>query len=221
VEGDEEFKCSSMKLLDDMKTKTKSPVESSYGFDTSQAPQSISHNASRAQELLAEATFIYRESNSAGDPCYPYRHPIIQKVVNITWFQNKDDVGIIFHQYFAPIPFEAIALVLTVIECCIDEWSTGTCKESTWKEVDYNANYLSHLNSLRDLRNRGLHQKSRDPLQRIQQNLLRAARLHAGAPPHPTTGSGKLSINALDAAVEEDPPEYDSDPVSAFSCNLK
>jgi len=31
------------------------------------------------------------------------------------WFQNKDDIGIIFHEYFAPIPFEAIALVLTVV----------------------------------------------------------------------------------------------------------
>jgi hypothetical protein len=49
-----------MKLLKDMKTKTKSAVESSYEFDTSQAPQSISRNASRAQALLAETTFIYR-----------------------------------------------------------------------------------------------------------------------------------------------------------------
>jgi hypothetical protein len=49
-----------MKLLNDMKMKTKSAVDSSYEFDTSQAPQSISHNASRAQELLAETTFIYR-----------------------------------------------------------------------------------------------------------------------------------------------------------------
>ena len=54
-----QFKCSSMKLLDDMKTKTKSAVESSYEFDSSQAPQSISRNASRAQALLAETTFIY------------------------------------------------------------------------------------------------------------------------------------------------------------------
>ena len=54
-----QFKCSSMKLLDDMKTKTKSAVESSYEFDSSQAPQSIGRNASRAQALLAETAFIY------------------------------------------------------------------------------------------------------------------------------------------------------------------
>jgi hypothetical protein len=57
---DFQFKCSSMKLLNDMKTKIKSAVESSYGFDTSRAPDSISRNASRAQALLPNATFIYR-----------------------------------------------------------------------------------------------------------------------------------------------------------------
>jgi len=57
---DFQFKCSSMKLLNDMKTKFKPAVEFFYEFDTSQAPQSISRNASRAQALLIERTFIYR-----------------------------------------------------------------------------------------------------------------------------------------------------------------
>jgi hypothetical protein len=57
---DFQVKCSSMKLLNDMKMKAKSAVESSYEFDTSQAPQSISRNTRRAQALLAETTFIYQ-----------------------------------------------------------------------------------------------------------------------------------------------------------------
>jgi hypothetical protein len=68
-----------------------------------------------------------------------------------------DDVGTIFHECFAPIPFAATALVLTVVRSklraltlnfdglytlssdrgCIEEWSTGTYKESSWKEVHY------------------------------------------------------------------------------------
>ena len=55
-----QFKCTSVELLNDMKTKTKFAVESLYDFDTSQAPQSISRNADRAQALLADTTFIYR-----------------------------------------------------------------------------------------------------------------------------------------------------------------
>ena len=58
--GFQKFRCSSMKLLNDMKTKARSAVESSYEFETSQALRSISRNASRAQALLAETTFIYR-----------------------------------------------------------------------------------------------------------------------------------------------------------------
>jgi hypothetical protein len=57
LHSDFQLKCSSMMLLNDMKTKTKYAVESSYEFDTSRAPQSISRNASRA---LAETAFIYR-----------------------------------------------------------------------------------------------------------------------------------------------------------------
>ncbi|KAI0274556.1 hypothetical protein BGY98DRAFT_992533 [Russula aff. rugulosa BPL654] len=104
-----------MKLLNEMKMKTQSVVKSLYEFNTSQDPQSISRNASRAQALLAETTFIYQEFNFGGRPRHPHRHPIIQKVVNLTWFQNKYDIAIIHHQYFTPIPFEAIALVLTVV----------------------------------------------------------------------------------------------------------
>ena len=35
-------------------------MESSYEFDTSRDSESIGRNASRAQALLAEATFIYQ-----------------------------------------------------------------------------------------------------------------------------------------------------------------
>jgi hypothetical protein len=55
-----QFTCNSMRFLTDMKMKIKHAVESSYEFDTSQAPNSIDHNASHAQALLAKMTFIYR-----------------------------------------------------------------------------------------------------------------------------------------------------------------
>ena len=54
-----QFTCSGMNFLTDMKTRIKHAVESSYEFDTSQAPNSISRNASRAHVLLAETSFIY------------------------------------------------------------------------------------------------------------------------------------------------------------------
>ena len=110
-------------------------VETLYEFDTSQAPESIGRNANRAQALRTKMRFVYRvrrfspplqpidhrrlsqEPNIGGpeDPHHPYRHPIIQKVINITWFKNKDDDGILFYDYFSPIPIEVIALALTAV----------------------------------------------------------------------------------------------------------
>ena len=63
------------------------------------------------------------------------------------------------------------------IECCIDEWSTGTCKESMWEEEHYKTCYLTHLSSLRDLNSHGPHQEGKDLLAEIQDDLLKNARL--------------------------------------------
>ena len=49
-----------MRFLTDLKKKIKPTVQSSYGFDTSRAPDSIGRNARRAQALLSRMTFIYR-----------------------------------------------------------------------------------------------------------------------------------------------------------------
>jgi len=198
-----------MRFLTDIRAKIMHAVESLYDFDTSQAPESIGRNSSRAQALRTKMTFVYREPNIGGVPHHPYRHPILQKVINLTWFKNKEDDGILFHDYFSPVPIEAIALALTVIECCIDEWSTGTRKDSNWSEVQYEAIYSSHRNSLHDLRNHGRREHGGDLLAQIQFDLLKDARKHAGAPPDPITGQGRFLIEELEAAVEEDLPAYD------------
>ena len=44
-----------------------------------------------------------------------YQHPIIQKAVNVMWFQNKQDEGIQYMDMFKPVLIAAIALVLTVV----------------------------------------------------------------------------------------------------------
>jgi Domain of unknown function (DUF6532) len=45
----------------------------------------------------------------------PYRHPIIQRAINISWFRDKNDVGAQHHEHFTPMPERAIALTLTVV----------------------------------------------------------------------------------------------------------
>jgi hypothetical protein len=57
---DIQFVDTSTILLSDMKMVMKHAVEALYGFNTSRAPDSISHNASHAQALLTSMSFIYR-----------------------------------------------------------------------------------------------------------------------------------------------------------------
>jgi hypothetical protein len=44
-----------------------------------------------------------------------YRNPLIQKIVNVMWFRNRQDEGVTYRKYFHPMRAETVALVLTVV----------------------------------------------------------------------------------------------------------
>ncbi|KAH9016281.1 hypothetical protein EDB84DRAFT_742826 [Lactarius hengduanensis] len=192
-----------------MKPRLATLVETMYHFKTSQAHASISYNAGRAQELLRNLNFIYPEPRTGRDL---YRHPIIQRAIDTTWFRNKDDVGVVNHEQFSPMPISIIAITLTVIECCIDEWSDGTQRDCNWDDAKFQTVYDSHFSSLVDFQ-----AQRPTSLYQLQCDLSRNARVHAGVPPDPVTGSSRLPPGALDAVREEPspgpsptaPPNYD------------
>ncbi|KAH9035131.1 hypothetical protein EDB83DRAFT_2525086 [Lactarius deliciosus] len=196
-----------MKFFVDTKTKIMHAVEAQYGFDTSHAPDSISRNASLAQALLSHMAFIYREPDSGGIPRHPYRHPGLQKAINITWFQDKEADGVTYHEHFSPVSIPAIAFILAVVECCIDEWTDGTRKDTEWDENQCKTVYQSHISSLNDFWQHGINQGA-DLFEHIRGDLLKEARKHAGVPPVPVTDLGRFSRSALDAAHQEDLPAY-------------
>ncbi|KAF8484453.1 hypothetical protein DFH94DRAFT_713756 [Russula ochroleuca] len=164
------FTVNSMSLLSEMKTKLRHAVETLYEFNPNQTPGSISYNIAHANELLTKMAFIYREHNSSRNPLHKYQHPIIQKAINIMWFKHKNDDGMTSQEHFSPIPIPALALVLTVTQCCIDEWTDGTRKGSSWDEERFKAVYRSHLEPLSQIHEGG------DPLEEIRRDLLRNAR---------------------------------------------
>ncbi|KAG2354757.1 hypothetical protein BDR07DRAFT_1382006 [Suillus spraguei] len=65
-----------------------------------------------------------------------YKMELLQLGINIMWFTNQHDEGVIHHKYLNPMPIKVIALVLTTIECCIDKWLQGvdtlTISSSSW-----------------------------------------------------------------------------------------
>jgi hypothetical protein len=44
-----------------------------------------------------------------------YRNKNIQKVINAMWFAKKLDEGVVYHEYFKPLPDVTLALVLTAV----------------------------------------------------------------------------------------------------------
>ncbi|KAG2048812.1 hypothetical protein BDR06DRAFT_894802, partial [Suillus hirtellus] len=58
------------------------------------------------------------------------------------------DEGIVYNKFFNPMPIKVIALTLTAIECCIDEWMQGVKEDIKFTAIAYASVYNNHLNSL-------------------------------------------------------------------------
>ncbi|KAI0280059.1 hypothetical protein BGY98DRAFT_966330 [Russula aff. rugulosa BPL654] len=164
-----------LRLCAVMKPKVSTLVEHLYQFKTSSAPESIRSNVELAKVLLKDMNFIYPEARDREKRYTPYSHPIIQQAVNATLFRNRDDAGVVYHEHFSPMPIPVIALVLTVVQWCIDEWSDGQQKDSSWDERTLHGVYSSHISSLFSFQAQGL-ERNIDVLCQLQCDLLRNAR---------------------------------------------
>ncbi|KAH9023486.1 hypothetical protein EDB85DRAFT_1984460 [Lactarius pseudohatsudake] len=152
-------------------------VDIFYDFDERHSPDSIDRNKSLVHGLLFHMSFVFR-------------NPVIQKAINVLWFRNREDDGIMFHEHFSPMPIPAIAFIIMLIECCIDEWADGIRKETRWKEVQFQTAYETHIKMLRHFQQLGVVQGVE--FERMRSDLLNEARRHAGVPADLVTESGGL-----------------------------
>ncbi|KIK15164.1 hypothetical protein PISMIDRAFT_40394, partial [Pisolithus microcarpus 441] len=125
-------------------------VEAVYGFYSSQSKSAIKKNCTLAEELKEGMNFAFKVRLYCHIQCSFLKVLLIQKIVNMMWFTNKHDNGIAFPEHFKPFPHPALALVLTAIECCIDEWATSTQMDITFTIQEYRNVFESHLNCLRE-----------------------------------------------------------------------
>ncbi|KAI0274569.1 hypothetical protein BGY98DRAFT_935757 [Russula aff. rugulosa BPL654] len=143
-------------------------VERHYGFETSKAPKSLTHNIELARALKTDGAFSKGDEENE----LPYHHRIIQQAINVVCFSNL----------FNPMPYEAIALVLAVIECCIDEWSNGPWITIPFAYENYKDVYCNHLEVLKGLSDQGLKLRGCDPLRQLRYEIFNRGRDHAGVP---------------------------------------
>jgi hypothetical protein len=98
-----------------VKAKVTPLVTKFYEFETGEAAEILNLNIEKARSLKTDATFIN------GERGLPYRHPIIQQCINVIWFEDHRGEGVRFDKEFNPVPYEAVALVLTAVRTCLSK----------------------------------------------------------------------------------------------------
>ncbi|KAF8220648.1 hypothetical protein L208DRAFT_1332651 [Tricholoma matsutake] len=128
-----------------------------------------------------------------------YQARILQKVMNVMWFRNKQDEGVVHAAQFSTLTISALALVLAAIECCIDEWITGVRTDIPFSTALYKDIYEDHIHCLERF--------DKITKQQILTNILiklyNRGRFHAGAQLISTAGTPTISDNAFIAALKE------------------
>ncbi|KAG1899552.1 uncharacterized protein F5891DRAFT_1189703 [Suillus fuscotomentosus] len=116
-------------------------------------------NRDLAETLKEGSSFVFKEKKSD-----IYKSDLIQAGINDMWFMNHIDEGIIYAEYFDPFLVKMLALILTVIECCIDEWATDMREDIKFAAVIDSPVYLTASYKL---------------LEKITDNFLNVAQFHA------------------------------------------
>jgi len=174
-------------------------VERYYGFDTSKAAESLSHNIELARALKKDAAFTYGDEEHT----LPYRHRVIQQAINVIWFNDRSSDGVVFSNVFNPMPYEAIALVLALIECCIDEWSSGSWTRIPFTYENYHEVYSHHLSAMKSLSGQGLELRGCDPLRQLRSEMFNRGRDHAGVPRRSMSQERSWPRDKVDAACDK------------------
>ncbi|KAG6807984.1 hypothetical protein H0H92_005806 [Tricholoma furcatifolium] len=197
-------------LRGELKTKARLLVEASFGFETGEHCKIIKKNHERAEFLKEDHCFLYKYPSEELENCKElYQNPLIQKIVNAMWFQNKHNEGIKFMDIFNPFPILTLALVLSVIDCCLDEWMTGIKTDAPFKAKFYSDIYEGHLKNFRMFDEQS--QKSRSGLcNAILVKLHNRGRFNAGAQPASTLNFPSLSHCVFELAIKE----YLNDPLT-------
>ncbi|KAG2358204.1 hypothetical protein BDR07DRAFT_1220573, partial [Suillus spraguei] len=83
-----------------------------------------------------------------------YKSELLQDGINIMWFANRIDEGVVYHKYFSPMPVQVVALILIAIECCIDEWLQGLKENIKFTSASYASVYKDHFGLLQHFHER-------------------------------------------------------------------
>lgn len=191
-------------LRGELKTKARPIVETYYDFESGIHQKIIARNRDVAEELKDGYGYTYKQNHRThSERRGLYKNPLIQKIVNVMWFRNRQDEGIKFNKYFHPIKPEMVALVLTVIDCCIDEWMTGIRADCAFTTAAYRDTYLEHLQCIEEFKSHDERHGNNKIFDNISLKLYNRGRFHGGAQPISLAKMRVISSSAFEAAIKE------------------
>ncbi|KIK79384.1 hypothetical protein PAXRUDRAFT_36458 [Paxillus rubicundulus Ve08.2h10] len=175
-----------------------------YGFESSAKSVIKARNRKLVEDLTEDFGFCYKSLGDSADDVGRkglYEHKIIRKAVNISFYKDKRDEGVRYPQYFQPFPVAGKALILTVIEACIDEWSSGERCDIQFNEPIYKPVYHIHLSQLQKFAE---YTKTHEILPKMLKRLDDSGRQHAKVEtPLDTIQKRALREDAIAAAIHE------------------
>ncbi|KAG6877099.1 hypothetical protein C0992_010838, partial [Termitomyces sp. T32_za158] len=123
-------------------------VQSAFKFQI--ASKYMKKNIKISAILSKNCSFHYKDPNTQQGYL---QNAIVLSILVTAWFKDASDIGALFPQYFNPISLHSLALVLTAIDFCITEWSSGTFKKGAFTEKLYSETYKVFFEDLKKWHN--------------------------------------------------------------------
>ncbi|KAI0674505.1 hypothetical protein C8Q78DRAFT_966790 [Trametes maxima] len=136
-------------LRGELKIAACNTMRSCYDFKGVAAPAARQHNIDRARFLLASRNFAYKVLGPL-DEGGLYEAEAIQEVIDQVFYKSPEDDGVVLDTIYTPFPKRGLALVLTAIQCAIEEWTSGTLVNVNFSESAFSPSYKLHLQNLDD-----------------------------------------------------------------------
>ncbi|KAH9955206.1 hypothetical protein BGW80DRAFT_1189143 [Lactifluus volemus] len=158
-------------------------------------------NRKTIASLLTKNSYLYRDVTTR-EGCLLTQ--VIPDIINLMWFKNKKDDGVVFWKYFGTtgdgLPLETLALVCVAIENCLDEYQGGAFKEISFTRSAYKARYVARLTYLQDFATRT---KETAIIPRLCQHLLKVGHKHAKADTEPAIQNIVVDDIEVESATKE------------------
>ncbi|KAF7964902.1 hypothetical protein HWV62_1769 [Athelia sp. TMB] len=151
---------------------TRSLVVEHYEFSRITSAKSARANREKAEALLEDGAFHYKDiEHKSGFT----EHKIIVAILQQSFFKTKSSPGVKFSKAFHPVPLATLALIHSVIDFCICEWSNGSLKQQAFQEQEVKTRYEGYAKKLEQWSN-----TNHDTTKNIRKKMSNRARKAIG-----------------------------------------